>query len=257
MDLAAELEYGLIVTIRDAITGLLASSDKASDPTEALAEVGFSEISPDLFGTALGSFADTASLPVAEALAPIVTRVSAVPFEEGDLPETEFSAQDLDAFSLFEAVHPDPGAYIGFADESALAGSADDDQTQAGDDTAEFDTDTEASEDPGFDDLDQLDQDADSAAEPEAQGSSEDDFDTKFDTGASPAIDEAVEVESSGYDPASDEASDAAGNEDPEVTEFGLTDQAEITELDLGLTDLEELSDLELAESADEDLDLD
>ncbi len=98
------------VTLRDAIDGLLANPDSGVDPSSALAEAGFDDVPADLFGTALSHFADAAPLATADALAPVVTRVGPVPFEAGDLPETDLDPQ-LDAFGMFAEVSPDPSAF--------------------------------------------------------------------------------------------------------------------------------------------------
>ncbi len=103
------------MTLRETISSLLANGGEGSDPSAALAEAGFGDVAPEAFGTALVHFSDTSSLPEADALAPITTRMSAVPFEETDLPATEHEAPD-DAFALFQAVDPDPSAFVNVED---------------------------------------------------------------------------------------------------------------------------------------------
>lgn len=99
------------MTLRDAIDGLLANPEPGVDPSATLAEAGFGDVSPELFGTALSHFADSAPLPAADALAPIVTRVGPVPFEDSDLPDADIEP-GLDPFDLFAEVNPDPAAFV-------------------------------------------------------------------------------------------------------------------------------------------------
>lgn len=104
------------MTIRHAIdqllTGETASGEATSDPASVLSEQGFDDVPSELFGTALVHFSDTAPIEQADALAPIVTRVSPVPLEESDLPAVDGAPLDLeaiengDAFSLFQTVSP-------------------------------------------------------------------------------------------------------------------------------------------------------
>lgn len=99
------------MTIRNTITQLLSGDETGTaqpNPAEALAESGFGDVPADLFGTALTHFSDTAPLPQADALAPIVTRAGPVPFESGDLADLPEGSDvgDGDVFSLFEAVAP-------------------------------------------------------------------------------------------------------------------------------------------------------
>jgi hypothetical protein len=126
------------VTIRTAIEQLLSGrigfGDGAGDPAEALAEQGFHDVSGGHFGTALEHFSDTAPLLQADALAPIVTRVSAVPYESDDLAPLgaggidEEMPDDGDAFGLFDAVAPTVETHD---DET---GEVEDDGTQGTDD---------------------------------------------------------------------------------------------------------------------------
>jgi len=77
------------MTIRDAIEDLLAARGHGADPAEVLGQHGFGDLPPEALSSALLHFAEGASLPVADALAPLVTRVSPVPFTEDDLPPSE------------------------------------------------------------------------------------------------------------------------------------------------------------------------
>ncbi len=96
------------MTIRDAINEMLAGLELGTDPAEVLAEHGFEDLSPDAVSSAMVHFAEQAPLATADALAPIVTRVSPVPFEDGDLaPAPEADAildSGGDVFSLLSEV---------------------------------------------------------------------------------------------------------------------------------------------------------
>ncbi len=98
------------MTLRETISSLLANSGEGSDPAAALAEAGFGDVDAGEFGTALVHFSDTASMPEADALAPIATRSSTIPFEESDLPEADLDPNG-DSFAMFQSVDPDPSAY--------------------------------------------------------------------------------------------------------------------------------------------------
>ena len=101
------------MSIRAAISGLLAGDGELSDPAAALEEAGFDNIPAEAFGTALTHFSDTATLGEADALAPVVTRTGPIPFEESDLPESDLDVESDDAFDLFAStvttVHQDFG----------------------------------------------------------------------------------------------------------------------------------------------------
>ena len=90
------------MTYRDDIRAWVAENGS----TEALA--GFEDVSPETFSSALLHFADSASLPEADALAPFVTRVSPVPFESGDLapfPEADALLESGgDAYTLLNEI---------------------------------------------------------------------------------------------------------------------------------------------------------
>jgi len=101
------------MSIRAAISGLLAGDGESSNPAAALEEAGFDNIPAEEFGTALTHFSDTATLDEADALAPVVTRAGPIPFEESDLPELDLDVDSEDAFGLFgqtvTTVHQDFG----------------------------------------------------------------------------------------------------------------------------------------------------
>lgn len=104
------------MSIRDAIeqllTGETLAEGQGGDPAAILAEHGHQDVPTELFGTALVHFSDTAPLAQADALAPVVTRVSPIPFEEDDLPPLEGAEGIEDAldgsdpYALFEAAPP-------------------------------------------------------------------------------------------------------------------------------------------------------
>ncbi len=112
------------MTIRDAIDQLLTgeTTDQAAapDPATVMADNGYGDVPSELFGTALVHFSDTAPLAQADALAPVVTRVSPIPFEEVDLTPLgdDGPVPDLDGsdpYALFTSAAPqladfdDPG----------------------------------------------------------------------------------------------------------------------------------------------------
>lgn len=146
------------MTIRDAITQLLTGDNDGSvhqEPADVLAQNGYEDVPAELFGTALSHFSDTAPLEQADALAPIVTRLSPVPFEEQDLPELPGgldadSTEGLDAYSLFQSA-ASGGVLVGAADQLASEPSDggesdldDVDNDADGVETIDADTDTDA-----------------------------------------------------------------------------------------------------------------
>jgi hypothetical protein len=93
--------------MRGAINEMLAGLGLGTDPAEVLAEFGFSDVPPDAIASALVHYAETADLELADALAPIVTRVSDVPFEEGDLLPIDGDAplpESADVFALLDEI---------------------------------------------------------------------------------------------------------------------------------------------------------
>ncbi len=103
------------MTIRDAIdqllTGETANQPATHDPATVMADNGYGDVPSELFGTALVHFSDTAPLAQADALAPVVTRVSPIPFEDTDLAplndeNLESSVDGSDPFALFVAAAP-------------------------------------------------------------------------------------------------------------------------------------------------------
>jgi hypothetical protein len=119
------------MSIRAAISDLLAGGGMRSDPSAALDEAGYEGVSAEEFGTALTHFAETATLAEADALTPVVTRTGPVPLTEDDLPEIAAIAEPEDAFSLFSRtvteVHQDYGEsdLDGLEDEPGLESGVD------------------------------------------------------------------------------------------------------------------------------------
>jgi hypothetical protein len=101
------------MSIRAAISDLLAGGGMRSDPSAALEEAGYEGVSAEEFGTALTHFAETATLAEADSLAPVVTRTGPIPLTDDDLPEAAAIADAEDSFSLFSRtvidVHQDYG----------------------------------------------------------------------------------------------------------------------------------------------------
>lgn len=212
------------VTLRDAIDGLLENSDPGVDPSAALAEAGFGDVSPELFGTALSHFADSAPLPTADALAPIVTRVGPVPFEESDLPEADLEP-GLDPFDLFAEVNPDPAAFVNV--EPEVQPGVDDDPSDLDIETpadapsvpsveegSHFGSGVDDAVDEADDDLDDLRElnDFDVADEPAEVASfgPDEEFDDGFDQleGGDELLDEGADLFSVEFDDAADDGAD-------------------------------------------------
>ncbi len=74
------------MTIREVVEDLLAGRGGDLDPAAVLEGYGFGDLSPEALSTALSHFAERSPLEVADTLAPLVSRLSDVPFLEGDLP---------------------------------------------------------------------------------------------------------------------------------------------------------------------------
>ncbi len=128
------------MTIRDAINEI----GLGADPAEALADHGFGDLSPDALSSALVHFVERAPMEMADALAPIVTRISPVPFAEGDLPPVPEADAIIDsggdALALLNEVglaDPDPSG--GIDEVSSLIDEAADglDQVEQANDAAE------------------------------------------------------------------------------------------------------------------------
>lgn len=112
------------MTLRDAITDLLAGRGTDVDPRQILAEYGLDDLPAESFSSALIHFAEQAPLELADALAPIVTRLSSVPFADGDLPPDEGAEAVLadggDVFDLLAELDPSVLNEVGYADPSEL-----------------------------------------------------------------------------------------------------------------------------------------
>ncbi len=104
------------MTIRDAIdqllTGETTGPGTTPDPARVMAENGYEDVPSELFGTALVHFSDTAPLGQADALAPVVTRLSPIPFEGADLAPlgevdiTDSALEGSDPYALFASAAP-------------------------------------------------------------------------------------------------------------------------------------------------------
>jgi len=80
------------MNLRDMINGMLSGSEPGANLADTLAENGFEGIDSTELSEALVHYSDQSSLDAADALAPITTRVSSVPFEPSDLTDSEFTA---------------------------------------------------------------------------------------------------------------------------------------------------------------------
>lgn len=105
------------MTIRETIDGLLASKTEQesfqNDRSAYLDDQGLGDVPTDLIDTAFVHYADTAPIEQADVLAPLVTRVGPVPYEETDLP-------DGITDELGEGAPPDPWSMLTF-DETTPA----------------------------------------------------------------------------------------------------------------------------------------
>ncbi len=88
------------MTLRGVIQGLLRGSD---DAEALLADDGYGDLPPEMFGQALASYADTATMAEADALTPVLTEL-----DQGD-PADVFAV--LDAHDLTD--RPDPADLSG------------------------------------------------------------------------------------------------------------------------------------------------
>jgi hypothetical protein len=94
--------------LRDVLTDLVGDGD-AAGPSEVLAAGGHSGLPDQLVAEAVGTFADTAPIEVAEHLSPYVMANSAVPLP--DAPEVDAGSW-LDAFSGAPVPDADPAALL-------------------------------------------------------------------------------------------------------------------------------------------------
>ena len=106
------------MTIRETIDGLMADpgeQDSFQNDREAfLDEHGLGDLPPELVDTAFVHYSDSATIEQADVLAPLVTRVGPVPYEETDLPD---GVTD----ELGEGASPDPWAMVAFDTVAAPA----------------------------------------------------------------------------------------------------------------------------------------
>jgi hypothetical protein len=105
------------MSIRAALEDLLAGHGPDADPAAVLSEHGFEDLPPEALSSALLHFAEQAPIEVADALSPIVTRLSDVPFEDGDLtPHPGVDAILADGGSVFDLLDE-----LGLSDEAPHA----------------------------------------------------------------------------------------------------------------------------------------
>jgi hypothetical protein len=134
-----------------------------------MADNGYGDVPSELFGTALVHFSDTAPLAQADALAPVVTRVSPIPFEDADLAplndeNLESSVDGSDPFALFVAADPALTELDDFDDPIAVDSAEGDEESVSNSDEPDDDN-ADDSADDAFSDADVLfnsdDEDAD------------------------------------------------------------------------------------------------
>ncbi len=78
--------YSDDVSFREMIDAMLSAHGAGIDPATVLEQHGMGDLPPDALSSALLHFSERAPLDVADALAPVVTRFSPVPFGPDDLP---------------------------------------------------------------------------------------------------------------------------------------------------------------------------
>jgi hypothetical protein len=173
------------MTLRHAIEDLLADLGSGADPRQVLAEHGFDDLPVEAFSSALVHFAESAPMDVADALAPLVTRLSPIPFAQGDLPPDEAADALADGGDVFDLLAELEAVAVGYdADPSDLdVGHVQGEEPDHGlDDGDGFDGGDTPTDDHGFDDGDHTF----GAGETEAEatlhaGAAPSDFDDVFD----------------------------------------------------------------------------
>ena len=139
------------MSIRAALEDLLAGHGPDADPAAVLSDHGFEDLPPEALSSALLHFAERAPLELADALSPIVTRLSDVPFDDGDLaPHPGADTVLADGGSVFDLLneieladdsyHADPSE-LDTEDDLDHPGTTDDDYTDPDHDLAVDDTD--------------------------------------------------------------------------------------------------------------------
>ncbi len=254
------------VTIRDAINGLLKPAETGADAAPAAADAlgaeGHDDLPPELFGTALGHFADKAPIETADALAPVVTRSSTIPFEEEDLSGIEGIEGTESTYELFEAV--DPGSYQPPAedaspDESVATTGSDEGDTGS----AEGDAVPDSVLDSGLDSALDAGDDGGSAADPAdvfdespladvVDQTTENGFDGGFGSGLAPDAPTIEEVTNTVADDPTEQSPPAPGVQDFAQDDFD-TDDIELEGTNLFSADF---ADIDEAGADPDDLDM-
>lgn len=85
----------IYMTFRDAINDYMATNGLGLPFSEALPE-GFEDMPADVVSTALQNFAESAPMNVADTLSPVVSQLSSVPLEPGEVEGAEEIAAILD-----------------------------------------------------------------------------------------------------------------------------------------------------------------
>jgi hypothetical protein len=169
--------------LRGAIEQVLAGLQLGTHPTEVLDDLGFGDVPPDAIASALVHFAESADLELADALSPIITRISEVPFEEGDLTPID-TDEPL----------PDSGDVFAMLTEVGLGGH---------DLAAMVDEDVDLEDLDDFDQLDEFDELSESAdAGYDAEDSDGDDGESTY--GAGNEVEELVDETEDADDQADD-----------------------------------------------------
>lgn len=151
--------YSDHVSFREMIDAMLSAHGAGIDPATVLEQHGMGDLPPDDLSSALLHFAERAPLDVADALAPVVTRFSPVPFEPDDLapsPVDDVIDQGGDVFAVLGEVDlsapPGFDGHLGDSDPGDFDhdGDVDDDDAAARADTGDgFHTDHLDTDDAG------------------------------------------------------------------------------------------------------------
>ncbi|MFK7916639.1 MAG: hypothetical protein AB8G14_01060 [Ilumatobacter sp.] len=221
------------MTIRDDVRAML----DGPGPTSG----AFGDVDAELVGTALGHFADTSSLTDADALAPIVTAASPIPFD----PE-------LDDIGGPPAVDTDPVGHRTDADDDAGDDHAGDDD--AGDDHDADDHDPDDFDRP--DEAGESDAGIDNAAV-DAEDRDPDGFDQLGTTGAADAAeydeyDESTRESFGSGDDVEREASDRPGDTPTAVADESSVDSQAAWHEDPFSVSSDPVADAGIEDAADE-----
>lgn len=229
------------------IDAMLSAHGAGIDPATVLEQHGMGDLPPDALSSALLHFSERAPLDVADALAPVVTRFSPVPFEPDDLPPSpvdDMIDQGGDVLDVLGAVDlsapPDMDGHLGENDPGDFDhdGDFDDAPSALHDD---------AGADPGLDDYDDDSQSADGFGDGHDQPADLDDDDVDgdpdgFDT-RSPVDDALDALADFDHDAHLVPVDDTTDLDTPDEYDDGVPDEA----LHEGLEDLaSSMSDMNL-----------